>query len=347
MRLSILPISFLKILTILEGYGKTNSFNYANWQNDPRPLILRLGKYNHPTTGNSLVGGVNLNYMSQSEVEDLQYYLPEILKPKNLRDRYWEGRRLLPQAFENFYRTYRSDMMDGSSDGTLLFLTPKQLSSYGKFDKATRLQARRDALKNLDQLPPDSEVEPEAPPETPQEPPELSEPPETPPEAPEKTETPPDATETPDEPEMPVPTDQIDISKEVPPPEQTLPPSLGTPPDVPPAPQQGPGPKSALKAPQSREAQAAKQLVDGLKKNPQSPQVGVTNPKPVPSGPPKQPAISKRIDQRLAAPGNDRGDNIIERPFVQDPKRGSGPVPNKPGEKPDDEAGAPIPADQR
>ena len=42
-------------------------FNYDGFKNDPTPDILLLGAYRHPNTGNNLVGGVNLHYVSDEQ----------------------------------------------------------------------------------------------------------------------------------------------------------------------------------------------------------------------------------------------------------------------------------------
>ena len=50
---------------ILEsGEGPRWKFGYDNAKVDPRPDILLLGAYQHPNTGNYLVGGINLHYLN-------------------------------------------------------------------------------------------------------------------------------------------------------------------------------------------------------------------------------------------------------------------------------------------
>lgn len=112
-----------------EGYGRTAAFDYDNPKHDPKPYVLVLGKYTHPSTGNKLVAGVNLNYCDSGDVEALQKALPNILatgkagtrKRRNLKDRYWTGRRLLPSIFTSYYRTYRADFVHAIEPGTLKF----------------------------------------------------------------------------------------------------------------------------------------------------------------------------------------------------------------------------------
>lgn len=94
---------------VAEGTGRIYAFKYPNYNDDPRPQVLVLGYWRHPTTGNNLLGGINLNYMTNDEVERVRKALPLILRSKSLKDRYRAGRRLLPAIFNQFYRTYNKD----------------------------------------------------------------------------------------------------------------------------------------------------------------------------------------------------------------------------------------------
>jgi len=100
--------------TILEdGEGPRWKFNYDNWHNDPKPDILLLGAYKHPSTRNNLVGGINLHYINQDQRDRLARSLPTIMKSNNLKRRYWIGRQLVPDVFTNYYRTYNSRFIRG------------------------------------------------------------------------------------------------------------------------------------------------------------------------------------------------------------------------------------------
>lgn len=132
-----------------EGYGKTMSFDYDNWQNDPTPRVLQLGHWVHPSTGNTLVGGINLNYLSDNQINSLRYYLPDILKDRKLKTRYHSGKRLLPDVFGNFYRTYNRRHINVVEPGSLSFLTPKELNKQGDKERARKLQQRRNRLSQL------------------------------------------------------------------------------------------------------------------------------------------------------------------------------------------------------
>jgi hypothetical protein len=97
-----------------DGEGPRLKFGYPNFNVDPSPDILMLGKYRHPNTGNNLLGGINLHYLTSHQVNDLQRALPDIIKPHNLYGRYWAGRRLVPDVFKNFYRTYNMDYVSNA-----------------------------------------------------------------------------------------------------------------------------------------------------------------------------------------------------------------------------------------
>ena len=97
------------IILTEDGEGPRLRFGYPNFKHDPTPDVLMLGNYDHPNTGNELIGGINLNYLDKHQMDDLAKALPKILEPSNLYGRYWAGRRLVPDVFKNFYRTYNND----------------------------------------------------------------------------------------------------------------------------------------------------------------------------------------------------------------------------------------------
>lgn len=99
--------------------GPRWKFRYDRFRNDPMPDILLLGAYRHPSTGNNLVGGVNLHYLDATQRDNLARVLPQIMQQGNLKARYWAGRRLLPDVFDNFYRTYNSRFIRGVQKDTM------------------------------------------------------------------------------------------------------------------------------------------------------------------------------------------------------------------------------------
>ncbi len=86
---------------------------------DKHPDVLVLGQYHNDNTGNDLVGAVNLHYLNRKQFSDLRRTLPEIMKGSNLYHRYWLGRRLLPDIFNEKYRTYSASEIRGLSQGTI------------------------------------------------------------------------------------------------------------------------------------------------------------------------------------------------------------------------------------
>lgn len=168
MRLCGLISRFIASL-LTEGYGKTAKFDYENWHNDPTPHVLQLGHWVHPTTGNTLIAGINLNYLSNDQVDALRYYLPDILSDRNLKVRYHSGKRLLPDVFGNFYRTYDRKHVNVVEPGSLSFMKPDELDSQGDQERARKLQQRRSKLAQLKSQqaaqrgqPPPEEAPPEA-----------------------------------------------------------------------------------------------------------------------------------------------------------------------------------------
>lgn len=102
------------------GEGHRWQFDYENYQTDPKPDVLVLGTYKHPSTGNQLVGGINLHYISKRDQLDLRKLLPELSKIKGLKRRYRFGARALPHIFSDIaYRTYDSEHIADLKTGVL------------------------------------------------------------------------------------------------------------------------------------------------------------------------------------------------------------------------------------
>jgi hypothetical protein len=135
----------MNLNTITEGYGRTHEFPYEKFSTDPRPRLLLLGKYRHPTTRNILIGGVNLNYLNDEQLKEIRQNLKTILQPKNLQLRYWRGRRLLPDIFQNAYRTYDVDYIGAVTKDTLTFWP-----SVGELEKAEKA-AKDQEMQKYDQ----------------------------------------------------------------------------------------------------------------------------------------------------------------------------------------------------
>ena len=128
---------------VMEGYGRTNQFDYENWHVDPTPNILKLGQYVHPNTGNTLVAGINLNYLTPQQILQVREFLPSILQNRHLKLRYWKGMELLPDVFDNFYRTYDRKYINIVEPGTLRFLSPQEVQKMGKQKEDEKLAQRK------------------------------------------------------------------------------------------------------------------------------------------------------------------------------------------------------------
>jgi len=111
----------LEAIPILEnGEGPRWKFRYDNWAHDPSPDILLLGAYQHPNTGNNLVGGINLHYLQPKQRDKLAKHLPQIMSAgDNLQARYRAGEFLVPEVFQNYYRTYNATYIRGVQRDTM------------------------------------------------------------------------------------------------------------------------------------------------------------------------------------------------------------------------------------
>lgn len=108
---------------ITEGYGRTYDFDYHGDQvTDPRPKALTLGKWKS-SKGNDLMAGINLNYLSDEQVERLQGNLQTVLRSRNLKTRARVLRHLMPDIFNSAYRTYNKDAVNNVDANTLKFLS--------------------------------------------------------------------------------------------------------------------------------------------------------------------------------------------------------------------------------
>ena len=101
------------------GEGHRAQFDYANYHLDPSPDVLVLGHYRHPSTGNDLVGAINLNYLTKDELNDLRSILPNLTRLSGLKKRYDYGKTVLPYVFDEFFREYNVDHIDNLKTGVL------------------------------------------------------------------------------------------------------------------------------------------------------------------------------------------------------------------------------------
>jgi len=113
-------------LLLEAGYGRIIRFNYDAFRTDANPIILYLGKWRSKRTGNTVVGGVNMNYLSDEQIKRLRENLRELLRAgRTLKARWRKGHELLPDIFpgkgggRGAYRTYQQDMIHTKSTSTI------------------------------------------------------------------------------------------------------------------------------------------------------------------------------------------------------------------------------------
>ena len=90
------------------GKGKypQTGFDYSRYQNDPRPNVLVLGSYKHPNTHNDLLCGINLNYLSSGQIEQLRKATKRIYNRDTTKSRWRYLDKILPDIARHAYRTY-------------------------------------------------------------------------------------------------------------------------------------------------------------------------------------------------------------------------------------------------
>lgn len=148
-----LGLEEIKAYVLMEaGEAPLWTFDYDKHKADPTPNVVVLGAYRHPRTGNALIGGINVNYLNQKQVENLRSALPEIMSKRNLYYRYHAGRNSLPGIFDPFYRTYNPKYIKNvTKDFITPRLSPEKTNkeiAKAKVDKLkkTRSQRRADAM---------------------------------------------------------------------------------------------------------------------------------------------------------------------------------------------------------
>jgi len=134
------------------GEGHRWQFDYENYHTDPKPDVLVLGTYKHPSTGNQLVGGINLHYISKRDQLDLRKLLPELSNIRGLKRRYRFGARALPHIFsDQAYRTYDSDHIADLKTGVLfpvygVLSKDAEKASKARVHRAAQLKAAPQAV---------------------------------------------------------------------------------------------------------------------------------------------------------------------------------------------------------
>lgn len=90
---------------IKKGVYPASRFSYLNYNVDPRPYVLELGTWKHPNTHNILKVGINLNYLTDTQIEKLQKLAKRLYNRKTLKSRYSFIKHKLPSIVQ-YYRTY-------------------------------------------------------------------------------------------------------------------------------------------------------------------------------------------------------------------------------------------------
>lgn len=149
----------------MEGYARVYSSQYDNWRNDPKPRFVVLGRYKHPRTRNTLVGGINLHYLNDNQIEDLRKVIQKILQPRSLKARYWAGRKLAPKVFDTAYRTYNKDYIHAVTPQTLRFYSSVDEREAAKKEKEQEQSKHVVAKKDIKKAQAASAVAPKVSPE--------------------------------------------------------------------------------------------------------------------------------------------------------------------------------------
>lgn len=103
---------FADALMLMEEKVKVSNFHYTKAKNDPEPEIIILGRWQHPKTGNKLLGGINLHYLDPEQADALYSALPKVMTKDSLKAKYWEARSLIPDIMNKAYRTYDEQHID-------------------------------------------------------------------------------------------------------------------------------------------------------------------------------------------------------------------------------------------
>ena len=126
------------------------SFQYANYGNDPRPDVLVLGRY-RSGKGNNLIGGVNLNYLSNAQQERLRGQLKRIYSRGKLRSRYRALKKLLPDVAQ-YYRTYDPEHARGVEMDTFMSQANKLDKKTGKVEPTEKPKKVKDPAQSAWQM---------------------------------------------------------------------------------------------------------------------------------------------------------------------------------------------------
>ena len=148
------------IKRLRKGVYPRSQFNYANYNVDPRPDVLKLGLWSHPETGNTLLGGLNLNYLSADQVSKLKKIAKRIFARGTLRSRYRYLKRKLPDVAQ-YYRTYDKDYIHAEQPDEFKDFDYRDTKEPDAKDIAAQKQADVDRVAKVSQEI-DPDVDPDA-----------------------------------------------------------------------------------------------------------------------------------------------------------------------------------------
>ena len=114
---------------IFERHARKLSFDYTKFRQGreevTQPVVLYLGTWRRRLNSGvhrTYWCGIDMNNLDEEQLSALQFHLPEILKNRRVYDRYWTGKRLLPDVFEAHYRTYNTNSVGAIIKGRLFSL---------------------------------------------------------------------------------------------------------------------------------------------------------------------------------------------------------------------------------
>lgn len=153
------------IRRLRKGVYPRSQFSYANYKIDPRPDVLKLGIWVHPSTGNTLLGGINLNYLSARQVTKLKNIAKQLFRRGTLRSRYRYLKRKLPDIAQ-YYRTYDQDYVYADQPDEFKDYDYRDVREPELKDLAAQKRADVDRVADLSQqvepdIEPDASVEKE------------------------------------------------------------------------------------------------------------------------------------------------------------------------------------------
>ena len=128
-----------------------DKFKYLAYETDPAPDVLVLGTWKNPGTKNSVIAGINLNYLSSGQLVKLRKAVDRVFKRDSLRARYRYIKSILPDI-AMFYRTYDTKYIKSIEHG--------ELDSYTKAKSSPNDEKIKTAA-DADKLAHASETQPE------------------------------------------------------------------------------------------------------------------------------------------------------------------------------------------